>query len=103
LSQELFTDHDIDRQWAKIDHQDVPSAYRRPPFSTKLTLADLQHQLNQAQTTGDGARYRRLAPLTATAEGRFDFVVPGYLNILNPDIETTTFEDWFLDNWASIP
>jgi hypothetical protein len=63
----------------------------------------LQYQLNQAQTTGDGGKYRRLAPLTATAEGRFDFVVPGYLNMLNPDIETTSFEDWFLDNWASIP
>jgi hypothetical protein len=68
-----------------------------------LTKADLQYQLDQAQAAGNGARYRKLAPLLATAEGRFDFAIPGYLNILNPDIETTTFEEWFLDNWASIP
>jgi hypothetical protein len=59
--------------------------------------------MNLAQAAGDGTRYRKLAPLVATAEGRFDFAIPGYLNILNPDIETTTFEEWFLDNWASIP
>jgi hypothetical protein len=74
------------------------------PFSTKLTATvDLQHQLAQAQTVGNGARYRQLSPLVATAEGRFDFAVPGYLNMLNPDIETTSFQDWFLHNWASIP
>jgi hypothetical protein len=73
------------------------------PFATKLTALDLQHQLNQAQATANGARYRQLAPLVATAEGRFDFAVPGYLNMMNPDIDTTTFEEWFLHNWASIP
>ncbi|KAF1918377.1 hypothetical protein BDU57DRAFT_515104 [Ampelomyces quisqualis] len=76
------------RQWVRIDHQDAPN---------------LQHQMNLAQAAGNGARYRKLAQLVATAQGRFDFAVPGYLNILNPDIETTTFEEWFLDNWASIP
>jgi hypothetical protein len=92
-----------DRPWASIVHQDVPSEYRSPPFMSMLTVVDLQHQLNQAQATGNGARYRQLSPLVATAEGRFDFVVPGYLNLLNPDIQTTTFRDWFLHNWASIP
>jgi hypothetical protein len=93
----------IDRPWASIVHQDVPSEYTSSPFMSMLTLVDLQHQLNLAQTTGNGARYRQLSPLVATAEGRFDFVVPGYLNLLNPDIQTTTFRDWFLQNWASIP
>ncbi|OAK95527.1 hypothetical protein IQ06DRAFT_320286 [Phaeosphaeriaceae sp. SRC1lsM3a] len=64
---------------------------------------NLQHQLVQAQAVGNGARYRQLSPLVATAEGRFDFAIPGYLNMLNPDIETTTFQDWFLHNWANIP
>ncbi|KAF2024626.1 hypothetical protein EK21DRAFT_78274 [Setomelanomma holmii] len=64
------------RQWSNVDYQDAPS---------------------------NSARYRQLAPLVATAEGRYDFAVPGYLNALNPDIEPTTFRDWFLHNWASIP
>ncbi|KAH7380390.1 hypothetical protein DE146DRAFT_761120 [Phaeosphaeria sp. MPI-PUGE-AT-0046c] len=76
------------RQWNSISHQDTPN---------------LQHQLAQAQAMGNGARYRQLSPLVATAEGRFDFAIPGYLNMLNPDIETTTFRDWFRHNWASIP
>lgn len=76
------------RQWTSISHQDTPN---------------LQHQLVQAQAVGNGARYRQLSPLVATAEGRFDFAIPGYLNMLNPDIETTTFQDWFLHNWANIP
>ncbi|KAH3913462.1 hypothetical protein HBI56_083190 [Parastagonospora nodorum] len=76
------------RPWNSIVHQDVPN---------------LQHQMNQAQAAGHGIRYRQLSPLVATAEGRFDFAVPGYLNMLNPDIATTRFRDWFLHNWASIP
>jgi hypothetical protein len=64
---------------------------------------DLQYQLSRAQSEGNNARYRQLAPLVATAEGRYDFAIPGYLNALNPDIEPTTFQDWFLRNWASIP
>jgi hypothetical protein len=72
-------------------------------FVARLTREDLQFRLDQAQVNGHGARYRRLAPLVATAEGRFDFVTPGYLNSLNPDIEPTPFRDWFLLNWAAIP
>jgi hypothetical protein len=64
---------------------------------------DLQHRMDMAQMEGESSRYRQLAPLVATAEGRFDFSVPGYLNQLNPDIRPTKFRDWFLHNWASIP
>jgi hypothetical protein len=59
--------------------------------------------MNMAQVEGESLRYRQLAPLVATAEGRFDFSVPGHMNQLNPDIQPTTFRDWFLQNWASIP
>ncbi|KAH7092062.1 hypothetical protein FB567DRAFT_588373 [Paraphoma chrysanthemicola] len=76
------------RQWASIDCQDAPN---------------LQYQMSRAQSERNGTRYRQLAPLVATAEGRYDFAVPGYLNALNPDIVPTTFRDWFLHNWASIP
>jgi hypothetical protein len=72
-------------------------------MTAELIRKDLQHQLNQAQAVANDARYNRLAPLVATAEGRYDFAVPGYLNLLNPDIQTTAFQDWFRDNWASIP
>lgn len=56
-----------------------------------------------AQMEGDTARQRRLAPLLATAEGRYDFAVPAYLNSIYPDIQPMRFRDWFLHNWASVP
>lgn len=59
--------------------------------------------MNVAQQTNDGATYYRLAPMTAAAEGRYEFAGPAYLNTLHPDIQTTTFQDWFEQNWASIP
>lgn len=46
---------------------------------------------------------RSLTLMLLQAEGRYDFAIPGYLNVLNPDIEPTSFRDWFLHNWASIP
>lgn len=64
---------------------------------------DLQYQMSLAQAAGDTARQRRLAPLLATAEGRYDFAVPGYLNAMYPDIRPTRFRDWFLHNWAAVP
>ncbi|KAH8724065.1 hypothetical protein GQ44DRAFT_618912 [Phaeosphaeriaceae sp. PMI808] len=76
------------RQWVTIKYQDAPN---------------LQYQMAAAQNNLDGASYRKLAPLVATSEGRYDFSVPGYLNTINPDIVVTTFQDWFLHNWASIP
>ena len=56
-----------------------------------------------AGMAGDNARVQRYSPLLATAEGRYDFAVPGYLNLVYPDIVTTPFRDWFLRNWASVP
>lgn len=56
-----------------------------------------------AQVAGDVTTQWRLAPLLATAEGRYDFAVPGLLNQLNPDIQPIRFQAWFLQNWASIP
>ncbi|KAL5119663.1 hypothetical protein ACEQ8H_002509 [Pleosporales sp. CAS-2024a] len=75
------------KHWASIVHQDVDN---------------LRYQLNQAQITGNFMLSSKLSPLVATAEGRFDFSVPGYLNQLNRDIVTTPFRDWFIGNWASI-
>ncbi|KAB2102301.1 hypothetical protein CUC08_Gglean003120 [Alternaria sp. MG1] len=76
------------RPWASIDYQ---------------APANLEYQMTMAQLGGDTAGQRRLAPLLATAEGRYDFVVPAYLNAVYPDIQVTRFQDWFLRNWASIP
>ncbi|OAL44586.1 hypothetical protein IQ07DRAFT_649204 [Pyrenochaeta sp. DS3sAY3a] len=76
------------RPWATVQYQDP---------------ANLQYQMSLAQAAGDTARQRRLAPLLATAEGRYDFAVPGYLNSMYPDIRPTRFRDWFLHNWAAVP
>ncbi|KAL6708615.1 hypothetical protein ACN47E_002596 [Coniothyrium glycines] len=76
------------RPWTSIEYQDP---------------ANLQYKLTMAQMAGDTATQRRLAPLLATAEGCYDFAVPGFLNQLNPDIVPTRFQTWFLQNWASIP
>ena len=59
--------------------------------------------MTMAQVAGDATTQRHLAPLLATAEGRYDFAVPGFLNQLNPDIQPTHFQTWFFQNWASIP
>lgn len=56
-----------------------------------------------ARLAGDTTTQRRLAPVHATAEGRYDFVVPAYLNSIYPDIHPIRFKDWFLHNWAAIP
>ncbi|KAI4934571.1 hypothetical protein J4E85_002429 [Alternaria conjuncta] len=76
------------RPWASIDYQ---------------APANLEYQMTMAQLGGDTAGQRRLAPLLATAEGRYDFAVPAYLNSVYPDVQVTRFQDWFLRNWASIP
>ena len=56
-----------------------------------------------AQLSGDTTKKRRLAPLLATAEGRYDFAMPAYLNSLYPDIQPIRFRDWFVHNWNSVP
>ncbi|EMD90381.1 hypothetical protein COCC4DRAFT_68924 [Bipolaris maydis ATCC 48331] len=76
------------RAWVSIEYQ---------------APANLEYHMTMAQLEGDVAGQRRLAPLLATAEGRYDFVVPAYLNTVFPDIHVTRFQDWFLRNWASIP
>ncbi|KAF2851683.1 hypothetical protein T440DRAFT_56085 [Plenodomus tracheiphilus IPT5] len=84
----VITDSQTDRSWASIDYQDP---------------ANLQYQLEVAEFEGQTTRQRQIAPLLATAEGRYDFAVPAYLNLLFPDIQPTRFTDWFIHNWASIP
>ncbi|KAI8943167.1 hypothetical protein NX059_001196 [Plenodomus lindquistii] len=74
--------------WASIDYQDP---------------ANLQYQMDLAQIAGQTTRQRQIAPLLATAEGRYDFAVPAYLNSLFPDVQPTRFRDWFVHNWASVP
>lgn len=55
-----------------------------------------------AELAGDGQKQRRLYNLIATAEGRFDFATPAYLNSQFPDIRPIAFRDWFTRNWASV-
>ncbi|KAH7385929.1 hypothetical protein BKA66DRAFT_65095 [Pyrenochaeta sp. MPI-SDFR-AT-0127] len=76
------------RAWTNIDYQNP---------------ANLQYQMTMAQMGGDTLKERRLAPLLATAEGRYDFAVPAHLNSVFPDIRPIAFRNWFLRNWASIP
>lgn len=76
------------RPWARIDYQ---------------TPANLQYQMGVAQLHRQTTNQRRIATLLATAEGRYDFALPAYLNCLFPDIQPTRFRDWFLQNWASVP
>ena len=65
--------------------------------------AGLQYQMTMAQMAGDVQRQRRLFTLIATAEGRYDYAIPAYLNTQFPDIRPMTFRDWFTRNWASVP
>ncbi|KAF2014777.1 NAD(P)-binding protein [Aaosphaeria arxii CBS 175.79] len=64
--------------------------------------AGLQYQLTMAQLQSDIPRQRRLPPVIATAEGRFDFATPALLNTYFPDIQTVGFRDWFSREWGSI-
>lgn len=100
-----FANMSLDRPWASIDYQ-APASTQVffTAFMQLLTnYADLEYQMTMAQLGGDTAGQRRLAPLLATAEGRYDFAVPAYLNSVYPDVQVTRFQDWFLRNWASIP
>ncbi|KAF2733929.1 hypothetical protein EJ04DRAFT_438066 [Polyplosphaeria fusca] len=63
----------------------------------------LRYELTMAQMAGDVPRQRRLLTLIATAEGRYDFSTPGFLNAQFPDIQPMSFQDWFTRNWASVP
>ena len=63
----------------------------------------LQYELTLAQMAGDVPRQRRLSTLIATAEGRYDFASPAYLNTQFPEIRPVSFQTWFQENWALIP
>ncbi|ORY14420.1 hypothetical protein BCR34DRAFT_232429 [Clohesyomyces aquaticus] len=63
----------------------------------------LRYQLTLAQVEGDVPRQKRIFTLIATAEGRYDFANPAYLNTQFPDIRPISFRDWFTRNWASVP
>jgi len=52
---------------------------------------------------GDIQRTNRLHMLIATAEGRFDFQTPAYLNAAFPDVQPISFQDWLVRNWAGVP
>lgn len=95
----------FDRPWASIDYQAPASTQSVSTrfIQSLINYIDLEYQMTMAQLGGDTAGQRRLAPLLATAEGRYDFAVPAYLNSVYPDVQVTRFQDWFLRNWASIP
>ncbi|KAF2798193.1 NAD(P)-binding protein [Melanomma pulvis-pyrius CBS 109.77] len=63
----------------------------------------LQYELTLAQMAGDVPRQRRTSTLIATAEGRYDFVAPAFLNAQFPDIQPLTFQVWFANNWGAVP
>ncbi|KAF2000979.1 hypothetical protein P154DRAFT_575683 [Amniculicola lignicola CBS 123094] len=63
----------------------------------------LNYELRMAQHTNDVPRAKKITTLVATAEGKYDFATPAYLNLQFPDIRPIRFQDWFLSNWASVP
>ena len=103
-----MTYHILDRPWARIDYQTPASrltGHLSPEIIWRyvLRISDLQYQMGVAQLHRQTTNQRRIATLLATAEGRYDFALPAYLNCLFPDIQPTRFRDWFLQNWASVP
>lgn len=57
--------------------------------------AGLQYQMTMAQMEGDVLKQRRLAALIETAEGRYDYSTPAYLNSAFPDVQPLPFRHWF--------
>jgi len=66
-------------------------------------LTGLQYQLSVAEASGDITQQQRVAAHLATAEGRYDFVTPGYLNTMYPDIPITSFQAWLSHTWSTVP
>ncbi|XPS78959.1 hypothetical protein M3J07_010967 [Ascochyta lentis] len=64
--------------------------------------AGLQYQLDIAQVEGNMYKQQRVATHLATAEGRYDFVTPAYLNTMYPDVLTTSFSTWLSRAWADV-
>ncbi|OCL01972.1 NAD(P)-binding protein [Glonium stellatum] len=63
----------------------------------------LRYELTLAQLASDFPKQTRLYALIATAEGRYDFAQPAYLNAQFPDIQPESFRNWFARNWAPVP
>ena len=74
-----------------------------PSQYTLTMLLGLQYQLSVAVASGDTMQQQRIATHLATAEGRYDFVTPAYLNTMYPDVLTTPFSTWLSYTWAAIP
>lgn len=68
-----------------------------------MYIAGLQYQLSVAEANRDIAQQQRVATHLATAEGRYDFTSPGYLNPMYPDIIPMYFQTWLTHIWAAVP
>ncbi|KAF3039246.1 hypothetical protein E8E11_003467 [Didymella keratinophila] len=62
--------------------------------------AGLQYQLSIA---GNTMQQQRIATHLATAEGRYDFAAPAYLNSMYPDVVVTGLQHWLTHTWAAVP
>ncbi|PSN66190.1 NAD(P)-binding protein [Corynespora cassiicola Philippines] len=84
---------------------DVMTVVRGRQFTTIewQNPAGLQYQITLAQMSGEPQRHRRLLSLLATAEGRYDYATPAYLNASFPDIVPYPFQDWLASNWSQVP
>ncbi len=68
-----------------------------------MQSAGLRYQLSVAEANRQTMQQQRIETHLATAEGRYDFVTPGYLNTLYPEITVASFQAWLLHIWGSVP
>ncbi|KAF1927543.1 uncharacterized protein M421DRAFT_64450 [Didymella exigua CBS 183.55] len=59
----------------------------------------LQYQLSIAN---DKTQQQRIATHLATAEGRYDFAPPAYLNSMYPEVVVTGLRHWLTHTWAAV-
>ncbi len=62
----------------------------------------LRSALELATARQDGASVVRLHSLLATAEGRYDYTQTN-LNQMFPEVQTVSFQAWFLGKWGIPP
>lgn len=67
-----------------------------------MDRAGLQYHLSIAQMEGDIIKQQRVATHLATAEGRYDFVTPAYLNTVYQDVPTTSLSTYLSRTWAAV-
>ncbi|KAF3046954.1 hypothetical protein E8E12_009249 [Didymella heteroderae] len=60
----------------------------------------LQYQLS---ITSNPTQQQRIATHLATAEGRYDFATPAYLNSMYPDVVVMSLHHWLTHTWAAVP